>query len=220
MAYGMSAEKNPCTMKYANCVFLSDGDPLSSKNILEQMKFIQKKMPNIKSFETFVSTNSILNIDSRKWEELKNNGLRKVYWGVESADDITLRMIDKPHNLNMLLNARKILEDHNISYDIIIMCGIGLIQNKYRTEQEICENLHITKTIDFINTSKCCSVFISKLQIAQNSRMSKQIDKTIFPFSDDEMELQYRSLVKGINKSVRGSYGNQFVVERVEENEI
>lgn len=103
---------------------------------------------------------------------------------------------------------------------MIIMCGIGLIQQEVREPNEICENPHIDETVKFVNESKCSSVFISKLQIVNGSMIASKAGKEIFPFSDDEMELQYRSLVKKINKRVRGSYGNQFVVERMDVNEV
>lgn len=213
-------ESSPCMTAQANCVFLSDGDPLIATNILQQIETIKNELPNIQSFEAFISTSSILSINSSKWNELLQSGLRKVYWGVESADDITLNIIDKPHDINMLNNAKKALEEHGIPYDIIIMSGIGLIHQANRTEFNLTENAHVENTVNFINSSKCSSVFISKLQISPNSAMARKINNTIFPFTENEMELQYRSLVKKLNKSVRGSYGNQFVVERIDTYEV
>lgn len=211
---------NPHITQNAKCVFLSDGDPLSSAMILQQMDFINKRLPNIISFESFVSTGTILNMEKVKWKRLLNRGIRKVYWGVESADNITLNLIDKPHNEEMLYRAKLILEENSIPYDMIIMCGIGNIDKEYRTIEELTENDHVKKTVKFINESACESVFISKLQITPNSTLGHLEGKSIFAFSEEEMELQYRSLISKINKSVRGSYGNQFVVERAEDYEI
>jgi len=213
-------ESSPCMIGQVNCAFLSDGDPLIAKNILQQIEVIKNELPNIQSFEAFISTTSILNISSYKWNALLRNGLHKVYWGVESADDFTLNIIDKPHNANMLNNAKNALENYGIPYDMIIMSGIGLIHQAHRTEFDLTENTHVVNTVNFVNSSKCSSVFISKLQISPYSAMAKKIKNTIFPFTENEMELQYRSLVKKLNKGVRGSYGNQFVVERIDTYEV
>ena len=70
-------------------------------------------------------------------------GLRKVYWGVESANDDALRMIDKPHNISMLNKAKNILQSMNIKYDIIIMSGIGAIGKKDRVQDDVKDNDHI-----------------------------------------------------------------------------
>lgn len=214
LAYNSNAIKN------ANCVFLADGDPLCSYNIVGKMKYIKSKLPNIKSFEAFISTATILTTNSDQWGHLKAEGLRKVYWGVESADDVTLRVIDKPHNRKALAAAREILEIHEVQFDIIIMSGIGLLQKKDRTILELAENAHVNKTVEFINSSKCSSVFVSKLQITPDSMIAQRVNETVFPFNEDEMEIQYRSFVKKIDRPVRGSYGNQFVVERVASDEI
>ena len=200
--------------KKATRVFLADGDPLSATNILQYIEIIKNKIPNIKEFEAFISTSTILNIDNDIWNKLIENGLKRVYWGVESADDFTLNIIDKPHDSIMLQKAKNIIEKYKIPYDIIIMSGIGLINQSNRSEAELCENDHVRETTKFVNASGCNSVFISKLEIIPKSTMAQKVGTLIFPYAQTEMEIQYRNLVKKINKPVRGSYGNQFVIER------
>ena len=133
---------------------------------------------------------------------------------MESADDFTLNIIDKPHDSIMLQKAKNIIEKYKIPYDIIIMSGIGLINQSNRSEAELCENDHVRETTKFVNASGCNSVFISKLEIIPKSTMAQKVGTLIFPYAQTEMEIQYRNLVKKINKPVRGSYGNQFVIER------
>ena len=209
-------ETNSEALSNAKYVFLADGDPLISKQIIFYLNEIKENLKTIQGFESFISTAGILSIEPKRWHELLQLGLRKVYWGVESANDETLRVIDKPHNLTMLNKAKSILQSMNLSYDIIVMSGIGAIDKKVRSKGSVKSNNHIRDTCDFVNNSKCDSVFISKLQIAKNSKLYTQIDNTIFPYSDTEMEEEYRTLVGNMLIDVRGAYGNQFVVERDE----
>ncbi len=205
----------------SNCVFLADGDPLASEDILIYIEIIKSMLPQILYFESFISTKTILSFSRQQWNELKKLGLRKVYWGVESADETTLRIIGKPQSLSMIQNAKMILETNKVDYDIIVLSGVGGLLNKNRSLEDVIKNPHVFNTSEFINDSNCSSVFISRLQIPPYSNMSLKIDKGIlYPLSDDEMEQQYRSMVKHINKDVRGSYGNQFVIERIEDFEI
>lgn len=205
---------NTYALGHAKYVFLADGDPLIAHNIIDYITIIKNKLPRIEGFESFVSTATILNCNEKRWKEFMGLGLKKVYWGVESADDDTLKIIDKPHNQLMLLQAKEKLEKIGIHYDIIIMSGIAKLDKLMRTKDEVINNAHIQKTCEFVNNSKCDSVFISKLEITIGSKLFKQKDRYIFPYSSDEMEAQYRMLVGSLRCPVRGSYGNQFIVKK------
>lgn len=206
----------PMLVKKVKCAFLSDGDPLISQNITKYIDMIKNEIPSIEYFEAFASTHAILTISNEKWQELQKKGLRTIYWGVESASNDILKLIDKPHNKEMLLKARRKLEDNKINYNIIVISGLGDISNMNRTNSSVCENDHVNETCNFINESSCSGVFISKLQIPVESNLYNKVTrKEIHPLSESEMDDQYRNMIKKINKFVKGSYGNQFVVEKV-----
>ena len=134
---------NSMTLNNAKYVFLADGDPLMSKHIISYLNKIRAELKTIQGFESFISTAGILSMEEKRWYEILQLGLRKVYWGVESANDDALRMIDKPHNISMLNKAKNILQSMNIKYDIIIMSGIGAIGKKDRVQDDVKDNDHI-----------------------------------------------------------------------------
>lgn len=194
-------------------IFLCDGDPLCMAEIVDIMRETKEYLKEGLGFEAFVSTATILETSDAKWQLLKENGLNAVYWGVESVSDEILRLIDKPQNSAMLEAAKSKLEKNGIPYYIIIMAGVGRIcRNNNGTWQPPLEN-HCEYTSKFINDSCCAGVYISKLQVTDNSLLFKQKGKgDIKLMTDEEIENEYRLLIRMITKSVRGSYGNQFVV--------
>ncbi|GEM_PF-2952211 len=203
----------PKKMGKVKKIFLSDGDALWREDISECMKFIRERLGEEITFDSFISTHTILNTHEDKWAGMGENGLDTVYWGVESASDKVLGLIDKPQSEKALQQAKKILENNKIKYCIIIIAGVGGIRNVINEEGRELENGHVKKTSAFINNSKCAGVYISKLQVARGSYLEKnQREGKMQLMSDEDINKEYRELIKLISKNVKGAYGNQFVV--------
>lgn len=201
-------EHYPQSLLKSDTCFVADGDAISADNFIDLVDLIKKMLPNIIHFESFISTYSILNMPKERWNQLKEIGLSCVYWGVESADDETLRFLGKPQNEWTIHKARSILEENNIPYAIIVMCGMTGIHG-----ESINLSNHIPKTCKFINDSECRKVYISKLSIVEGSKLYEEMKKGYFiPMTWDEAEQEYRIMIGKINKHVNGSYGNQFIM--------
>ena len=202
----------PKQCNHAKYVFLADGDALYDEDIVKKLNVIKELFPKIQGFESFISTTAILQMPDDTWISLKRHGLVKVYWGVESANDETLRLLEKPHSRKTLEQAKAILEANDISYEIIVMAGIGALQKNPEERKKSVKTQHVVDTCEFINSSQCHGVFISRLQLLQGTKfweMKKSGD--IIPYSNEELSSEYRDMIAAINKDVRGSYGNQFV---------
>lgn len=211
----------PRKMEKVKKIFLSDGDALWREDISECMKFIRERLGEKIIFDSFISTHTIINTNQDKWADMMENGLDTVYWGVESASDRVLGLIDKPQSEAALQQAKNILENNKIKYCIIIIAGVGKIKRlTIKSEKESgkdLENEHVKKTSNFINNSKCTGVYISKLQVAKGSYLEiNQKEGKMQLMSKEEVNLEYRELIKKISKNVKGAYGNQFVVNEGE----
>ncbi|KKL63559.1 hypothetical protein LCGC14_2173880 [marine sediment metagenome] len=190
--------------------FLSDADPLFTKlSSFKLLQSIRNTFLQISSFETFVSTTTILSKTLNMWKELKECGLRRVYWGVESADNETLRILNKPQNQSSLYKAAQLLDKSGINYVIIVMSGIGMLKMN--------NNLaHVDATSTFIASTNPQYVDISKFESLQGSEIYKSIQKKEYYCpSKEEIEIEHRALIEMIllkNKQckIRGAYGRQF----------
>lgn len=201
-------EVYPKSLAKINTCFFADGDAISANNFLYLVDKSKEMIPNIINFESFISTYTILNTPINKWSQFRESGLSCLYWGVESADNDTLRFLGKPQNEKTLFEARNILERFDIPYAIIVMCGLS----KIRAIANDFSN-HVFKTCNFINESHCKKVYISKLHIIPGTALyTSMVNGAFIPMGLDDIDLEYRNMINLIIKSVQGAYGNQFYI--------
>lgn len=196
-------------------LFLSDADPLHTKIDSEvYLKFLAKEILEAVWYEAFVSTPTVLSKSETQWKRLKALGLKRLYWGVESADDETLQLLGKPHRKKELYKAAYRLNNARISFAVIVLSGVGAL-NSDRPEAEVVNNPHIREVGKFIRDVHCPIIYISKFTPQFGTEIFDLIQsgelKPLFPA---ELEKQHRELIKICNYSsceVRGGYGVQFV---------
>jgi MoaA/NifB/PqqE/SkfB family radical SAM enzyme len=198
-------------------LFLSDADPLHTKIDSEvYLKTLAKEIPEAVWYEAFVSTPTILSKSESQWSNLKALGLKRLYWGVESADDETLKLLGKPQTKEKLYEAAYRLKDAGISLAIIVLSGVGALTPN-RTEAEVVSNLHIQETAKFIKDVGCSIVYVSKLVPQPGTEIFDLMQSgKLKPLSPSELEKQHRAMIKMIKMfcnscEVRGAYGVQFV---------
>lgn len=206
--------------KYVRKLFLSDADPLHTRLDSEvYLKFLAEEIPQAVWYETFVSTPTILSKSEDQWRRLKYLGLKNLYWGVESADDETLTILGKSHDMKMLYKAAYRLNSAGISHLVIVMSGIGALSPD-RSEEDVVNNSHMRETAKFIHDTNCQVVYISKFEPQCGTEIFNMMQhgrlKTLSPA---ELEMQHRMLVKMIKHDspdceVRGAYGIQFAPPR------
>jgi radical SAM superfamily enzyme YgiQ (UPF0313 family) len=207
--------------KYVKKIFLSDADPLYNTEINSEtyFKFLRKELPNINWYECFISTFGILSKSKKEWEALKKLGLRRLYWGVESANNGTLKILGKPHNKKMLYKAASILNRIKIPYVVILLSGIANFTSNQK--KDLVYNPHIKETAKFIQDINCSNVYISRFTPQPDTEIYDLIKvKKLTPPSLSERELEHRTMIKAISYSkenpfkpvreVKGTYGAQF----------
>lgn len=206
--------------KYVRKIFLSDADPLfTTTNSEEYFKIFKKELPDINWYECFISTFGILSRSEREWKKLMKFCLKRLYWGVESADDKTLKILDKPHNKKMLYEATSILKKIKIPYVVILLSGIANFVSDCR--KNLIESPHIKETAKFIRDFNCSDVYVSRFTSQPETEIYDLIKakKLNYP-SQSERELEHRVMIKAIShdeknlfkpaRNVRGTYGAQF----------
>ncbi|RLC81211.1 MAG: hypothetical protein DRJ03_20465 [Chloroflexi bacterium] len=202
--------------KQVRKLFLTDADPFHTKIDSEvYLRFLSREIPQAVWYEAFVSTPTILSKSETLWKRLKTLGLKRLYWGVESADDETLELLGKPHRRKDLYKAAYRLNSSGISYAIIIMSGIGAL-NPNRSEDEVVNNPHVKETGKFVRDIRCPIVYVSKFMPQPGTEIFDLMQSgELKPLSPLELEKQHRALIKACksdyNCEVRGGYGVQFI---------
>jgi len=207
--------------RYVKKIFLSDADPIHTSLDSEiYLDFLRWEIPTVNWYECFISTPTILSKSENKWRKLMKLGLKRVYWGIESADDKTLKILGKPHNKKMLYKAASILNEVGLLYVVILLSGIGNL-NLNRGKRNLINNSHITETAKFIRDINCADVYISRFIPQPGTEIYTLIKKSKLDFPLlSEREIEHRTMVKMAScdkgnslipiRNVRGTYGAQF----------
>ncbi|MBU0628266.1 MAG: radical SAM protein [Nanoarchaeota archaeon] len=200
--------------KYVRKIFLADADPLNTRTPTEAyLEFLRNQIPKISHFESFASTVAILSKTEQEWARLKELGLNMLYWGVESADDQTLRMLHKPHTQEMLYKAGERLKQVGINYAIILLAGVGTL-DPHMGEGDVRDNSHVRATSELMSFLNPPMVYVSNLSILPGTRLYQRAQLgDIRPLSQPEVSLQngeIRTKTPFFCKT-RGQYGMQFI---------
>lgn len=201
--------------KYVKKFFLLDADPFHTKIKSElYLSVLIKEIPNKKWYESFISTPTILSKTPSEWKKIANMGLKKVYWGVESVDNNTLKILGKPHNEKLLYKASEILKQADLQYVAIVLSGINNFNRK---------DLHVKKTVKFLNSIDCNNIYISRFMPQPNTKIFNLIKNKRLQFSGQtEREMEHREIIRLlnhggkktpktiVNRTIRGTYGIQF----------
>lgn len=195
---------------YIKKIFLLDGDPLNTRLKTEKyFSFLAEKIPNVKCYESFISTIAILSKPEEEWKRIIKFGLKKVYWGVESADDKMLTLLGKPQTKKSLYKAAKLLNKIGLDYVVILLSGISKFNN---------DNNHIEESVKFIQDINVRNVYISRFTPQPNTEIYNLIKKRrlLFP-NQEERENEHRLMIKMMftkknipGRIIRGTYGVQF----------
>lgn len=112
---------------YINRLFLCDGDALivPQKKLLKYLKEIKKKLPWVTRIGTYANTKSINMKTPEELIELRENGLKIAYLGLESGDDVTLSQINKGANSKRMIEMGKKIRAAGIKLSITVLLGIA-----------------------------------------------------------------------------------------------
>lgn len=114
-------------MKDQDRVFLMDGDPLiiPQKRLMWILHQIKEHLPWVKRVGTYANTKSIKMKTPDDLKELKENGLRIVYLGVETGDDELRKKIHKGTDAQNLINMGKKVMEAGMKLSVTVLLGIA-----------------------------------------------------------------------------------------------
>ncbi len=178
--------------KVVSSIFIGGGTPsyVDAKYISDLLKLIKRTYKVQKNAEISIEGNpdSITLEKAKIW---KKCGINRVSVGLQSINDETLKLLNRPHNYNDYLNAISYLKQAgftNINTDILL----GLVN---QTEQEI------KKTIKELSDLNLTHISAYGLMIEDKTPLKQMVeDGKIVPVTEERAVMLYNTAHKELEK--------------------
>lgn len=120
-------------------LFICDGDALiiPQKRLLPILQRINERLPWIERIGLYANTKSIRMKTSDELKELRQLGLKIAYMGLETGDDVTLKLINKGADSAKMVEMGKKIRDAGIQISITVLLGLAGSKRS---------NIHATET--------------------------------------------------------------------------
>lgn len=114
-------------MRRQDRVFLMDGDALiiPQKRLMWILERIKEHLPWVKGVGAYANTKSIRMKSLQELVELRENGLGKLYLGVETGDDEIRKKINKGSSAQHCLEMGKKVKDAGMELTVMVLLGVA-----------------------------------------------------------------------------------------------
>ena len=114
-------------MRRQDRVFLMDGDALiiPQKRLMWILERIKEHLPWVKRVGAYANTKSIRMKSLQELVELRENGLGKLYLGVETGDDEIRKKINKGSSAQHCLEMGKRVKDAGMELIVMVLLGVA-----------------------------------------------------------------------------------------------
>ncbi|MBO7080478.1 MAG: radical SAM protein [Neisseriaceae bacterium] len=189
-------------------IFLADGDAmtLSFRRLHEIMTIINHYFPHIERVSSYCLPRNIANKSIEELQELREMGLKLVYVGCESGDDLVLQKIHKSETFASSEEALLQLGEAGIKRSVMILNGLGGMAYSHQ---------HAINSARLMNSTQPEYLSVLVLNFP-NGKQRLQQDFPEFVMPDtmallDEMSVFIESL--NLNKTIfRSDHASNYVV--------
>ena len=143
-------------------VFLADGNALvlPQKRLVELFIKIKQKLPQVRRINLYANARDILQHSVDELKELKRLGLQRIYMGLESGHDPTLKAIAKGDDSKTIIAAARAARDAGLFLSVTVLLGIAGIKHSLA---------HAKATALALNAMQPNQVAILTLMILENT---------------------------------------------------
>lgn len=178
--------KKEIEKKVISSVYVGGGTPsyVSAELICDLICFIKKHFKFKKDVEITLEANPD-SVTLKKAKIWKNCGINRVSVGLQSINDKTLKMLNRPHNLKSHEKAIKILKDvgfTNINSDILI----GLVG---QTQEEL------KQTIKYLKNLNLTHISAYGLMVEENTKLFDMINQKQIKLIGEEQSVKLYNFV-------------------------
>jgi len=164
--------------------FLGDSNPLIHKDIVEIVRYLKAKRPEVERITAYARIKTIANMPEEKLKELKDAGLTRLHMGLESGDEEVLKLVQKGITAEDAIRAgKKAGKYFELTYYVIT--GLGGVERSER---------HAKNTAKVINEAKPTFVRVRNLTIT-----NPEMEGVVKLLSAEEQLLELKELLRGID---------------------
>ena len=174
-------------------IFLADGDALIVKfdKLLKILKEINANFNNLTRISSYGSPQSILNKSLAELKELRKNGLKMIYLGIESGSDEILSEVKKGASRSEIIEASEKLKKAGIINSATIILGLG---GKSKS------NLHAAKTASIVNQIEPEYLSALTLMLPEDAPMYRDYQNNKFtPLNPYQTVIELYEIIKRID---------------------
>ena len=123
-------------------VFLADGDAmaLSTRRLLDILNALRTAFPRLIRVGAYASTRNLIAKSPQELRELHEAGLKIIYVGIESGDDIILERNRKGESFRSTVEGLLLAHDAGIQSSVMILSGLGGVE---RLEQHALQSAKV-----------------------------------------------------------------------------
>jgi radical SAM superfamily enzyme YgiQ (UPF0313 family) len=108
-------------------IFLADGDALNveTEKLVKILDYLILKFKNLKRISCYAMPKNLIQKKDTELERLRDGGLRMLYVGIESGNDILLQKVTKGASSSMIVESCKKAIDNKFILSCMIILGLG-----------------------------------------------------------------------------------------------
>ena len=174
-------------------VFIGDGDALiiPTDRLAEIFLSIRENLPWVNRISLYGNTRSILRKNNEEFLRLKKLGLDRIYMGLESGHNPTLKNIRKGVNAEQMIEAAGMVREADIFLSVTVLLGIAGI-----AESEI----HASESGRVLTDLKPNQIAALTLMLLENTQLYEDAVSGSFQLPDQRMLLgELKTMVQYIN---------------------
>lgn len=174
-------------------VFLADGNALAipQKSLKALLAKIRIGIPQVRRISLYANARDILQRSVEELKELKELGLQRVYMGLESGHDPTLKAIVKGDDSRTIIKAGKRVKEAGIFLSVTVLLGIGGVEYS---------QAHAEATALALNGMQPNQAAVLTLMILDNTPLAGQVESGVFKMPDQrELFLELRTLLQHLD---------------------
>ncbi len=174
-------------------IFLADGDAmvLSTERLLKILKVLNETFPNLQRVSSYSAPKDILRKSLEELKELREAGLKLLYYGMESGDTQTLEDVHKGVTGEESIEAGKRVKAAGMKLSIMIILGLAGADGTHR---------HAQATAKAINEIQPSMLSALCLMLYRGSELKEQFERGEFhPMPPAGLMKELREIITAID---------------------